>query len=56
MYIYVNIMCFLIRVIALSIDTGSSTSYEPYDEPEGEEPYNNVTYDGQPKTDVLLPR
>lgn len=37
-------------------DGASSTSYESYDEPEGEEPYNNVGYDGEVKTDIVLPR
>lgn len=37
-------------------DGNSSTSYESYDEPDLEEPYNNVGYDGQVKSDIPLPR
>ena len=37
-------------------DADSSTSYESYDEPDLDEPYNNVAYDGQLKTDIPLPR
>lgn len=39
-----------------STDGNSSTSYESYDEPDGEEPYKNIDYDGQLKTDIPLPR
>ena len=42
--------------IIFSSDAESSTSYESYDEPDLDEAYNNVSYDGQLKTDIPLPR
>ncbi|XP_067950862.1 uncharacterized protein [Watersipora subatra] len=37
-------------------DACSSTSYESYEEPDIDEPYNNIGQDGQVKTDIPLPR